>query len=84
MNNEPKYDLVNLSPEEGKLVAADLDAIFTKYSAQLVVLPVINQNGTLGAKAEIFKKVLLVPKEGVPSPYTSGNDTNNPEAPKAD
>lgn len=83
MNNEPKFDLMNLSPEEGKQIGVEIDAILAKYSATFVVLPIINPNGTLGAKVEIYKKVQLVPKDGIPSPYPlDGKDDQKPEAEK--
>lgn len=81
MKNEPEYKLVNLSPEEGKRITEELDTIFNKYSAQLTVTAIINPNGTLGAKAEIFKKVELVLKtdsasEGIKSPFVKNGENN--------
>lgn len=51
--------LVNLSKEEGEKVVEEIEAVLNKYSAQFVVLPVINLNGTLAAKLEIFKKEVV-------------------------
>lgn len=69
MQKDPKYTLTDFSTEEGKLISADLDAVLVKYNGQFVVTPFINPNGTLAAKVELFKKVELVPKEGIESPY---------------
>lgn len=78
MQNEPQYSLANFSPEEGKLVLGEVEAVLKKYSGHFVVKPVINVNGTLGAAVEIFKKVELVPKEkeGILSPL-NGDSTDN-------
>lgn len=78
-NEEPKFELDNLSPEDGKSVALEIDTALNKYSAQLVVMPIINPNGTLGAKVEIFKKVPVKNNNGaVPSPFMkNGEDKEN-------
>lgn len=89
---EKQYSLVDFSPEEAKYITAEFDAVLEKYNGQLAVTPIINKNGTLGAKAELFKKVELVPKaEGVLSPYLkengeNANETagNSEETPKTD
>lgn len=65
---EPKFSLVDYSPADAKTVLEELDAVLVKYDGQFVVTPVINPNGTIGAKAEVFKKVELVPKS-VETPY---------------
>lgn len=76
---EPKFSLVDYSPEVAKEVTEALDEVLKKHDGQFVVTPVINPNGTIGAKVEVFKKVELVPKEeGVPSPFvTNGENSDN-------
>lgn len=84
MAEEPKYSLQDFTPEEAKSVTEDIDAALLKHSGALSVSPIINPNGTIGAKVEVFKKVKLVP-ESVPSPYANGqNPGEEPEASKAD
>lgn len=78
MQKEPTYTLQDFSPEEGKQITADIDAVLAKYSAHFVIVPTIQPNGTLSAKAELFKKVELIPKEqGVPSPFTENGGNDN-------
>lgn len=79
MQNEPKYELINLEPSELKLISEEVDAVLKKYSAQFVVSPAINPNGTLAAKLDVFKRVELVPK-AIPSPYAGGPEQPSPEA----
>ncbi len=77
---DPNFTLANFSPEEGKAVIAKLDKFMAENSAELVVTPLINPNGTIGAKVEIFKKVELVPKEGsVVSPIQVNDLKAGPE-----
>lgn len=71
-SKDPQYQLVELKPEEAKAVTADLDVLMKKHSVQFVITPIIAANGTLSAKAEIYKKLELVPK-GVPSPFVEAN-----------
>lgn len=78
MPNETKSTLVNLTEQEGEDISREIGDVLEKYSAQLVVSPIIAQNGTLSAKLEIFKKVELVPKEDIVSPIqdiNGGQDT---------
>lgn len=78
---EKQYSLVEFSAEEGKQIASEFDAVLVKYNAQLSVAAIINKDGTLGAKAELFKKVELVPKEqGVPTPYIENGENANESA----
>lgn len=67
MQNEPKYQLVEFPPDKGQEITRAVQKLIENFGGQLVITPVINPNGTLGAKAEIFKRVELVPK-GEPSP----------------
>lgn len=76
--NESKYSLANFSPEEGKKVLAEVEEILNKNNAQFVVAPLINQNGTIGAKVEVYKKVELIAKD-IPTPYLNGEDNPAPE-----
>lgn len=69
---EPKFDLVNFDPAEGKLLNDEVEAVLKKYNGQMVVVPFVQTNGTLAARAEVYKKVELVPK-GVPSPFVDEN-----------
>lgn len=68
MNNEPQIQLAQFSEEEGKEVEKDIQDTINKHSGHFVVTPIINSNGTIGAKLEVFKKVELVPKDSVASP----------------
>jgi len=66
--NEPQFTLSPLGKEEGELMVVKLKAFFEENCIDLVVTPMINKDGTIGAKAELFKKLELVPKGSVPSP----------------
>lgn len=79
MKDEPKYTLADFSPEEAKEITSELDVVLSKHSAQFVVTPVINPNGTIGAKVEIFQKVELVPKS-VESPYADPKEESDAQA----
>lgn len=79
MAEETKYKLADFTPEEAKIVSADIDAALLKHSAKLAVSPMINPNGTVGAKVEVFKIIPLT--EDVISPYAGEPGT---EASKAD
>ena len=80
MSDKPQYTLSNFSPDEGKEVIAKLDKFMLENSAELVVTPLINPNGTIGAKVEVFKKVELVPKsEGIVSPIQVDDLKTGPE-----
>jgi len=59
MSNEPTYKLVEFSKEEANEILKEVDTILAKYNAQIAVSPIINPNGTLGAQAQILKKVLI-------------------------
>lgn len=76
MNNDSKYTLSDFTPDEAKLLTNDLDATLAKYNAQFVVAPIINPDGTIGAKVELFKKVESAPK-GVESPYANDETTTD-------
>lgn len=76
MPTDPKYTLSDFTPDEAKLLTTDIDAALAKYNAQFIVTPIINQNGTIGAKVELFKKVELVPKS-VESPYANPEETTD-------
>lgn len=78
MQNEPKYSLASFSPEEGKKVLAEVEEVLNKNNAQFVVQPLINQNGTIGAKVEVYKKVELIAKD-IPTPYLNGEEPQAPE-----
>ncbi len=67
-----KYEYVNFSPEDGKKVTEELTELLKKYDAEFVVTPLITEKGTIGSRLEIFKKVELLPKDGVQSPYADG------------
>lgn len=71
-NNDPQFTLVPLGQEEGELAVAKFRAFFKENGIDLVVSPIINKDGTIGAKAELFKKLELVPK-GVVSPIQAEN-----------
>ena len=66
--NEPQFTLSPLGKEEGDLMVVKLKAFFEENCIDLVVTPMINKDGTIGAKAELFKKLELVPKGSVPFP----------------
>lgn len=70
MSSKPQYQLEEFSPEEGTLVSAAVDKVLAEHSAQLSVRAIINPNGTLGAVANVFKKVLV-------SSDTTKNEENN-------
>ncbi len=78
--NEPQFTLAPLNGDEGKAMVAKLQAFLVENKVELVVSPLINRDGTLGAKCEIFNKIELVPKaEGVVSPIQP-DDLKNPPA----
>lgn len=60
---EKQFTLSSLGKEEGDLMVAKLKDFFDENSIDLVVTPTITKEGTIGAKAEIFKKLELVPKD---------------------
>lgn len=60
--SEPNYQLAEFPAEEGTLVLSAIDKVLAEHSAQLAVRPIINADGTLGAVAQVLKKVELVPK----------------------
>lgn len=64
---QPQFQLVELSPEEGKELTGKIDALMAEYSATFTVQPFITPEGLIQSKINIFKKVELVPK-GVPFP----------------
>lgn len=80
---EKEYKLSNFSKEEGEAVIVKLNKFLEENSAELAVTPIINQNGTVGAKLEIFKKVELVPK-GVATPFMEGGKFVGDESNKPD
>lgn len=86
MQNEPKYSLVEFSKDEIVSVTKRIEEVLKEYTAQFAVSPVINPNGTIGAKLEIFKRVELVPKGGIPSPFIANGepDTKGTEAEKVE
>lgn len=79
-NESKKQDLVNFTTEEGELVSKDLDEVLKKYNAQFVVSPIINPNGTLGARVELFKKV----EQEQPSPYNEATNSEAEESSESD
>lgn len=86
--DQATHELVEFSLEESKIVAEKITAVLTEHSGQILVLPVIKMNGTLGAKLDILKKVELVPKaeEGVVSPISAEfikSDGENPTQPES-
>lgn len=79
MKEETKYTLQDFTDkEEAKACLEEIDTVLAKYSAQFAVFPIINNNGTLGAKVEVFKKVELVPKS-IPSPFIPNGDNTQEE-----
>lgn len=75
---EPQFTLVPLGKEEGKEIVAGLQEYLTEKGIDLVVSPIINSNGTVGAKVEVFRKVELVEKS-VPSPFLNGEEGKTEE-----
>jgi hypothetical protein len=73
MSTEPKFQLQEFPAEEGKKITEEFEQFLTKHNAHLAVVPIINQNGTLGAQAHILKKVELVPK-ATPSPFVTNEN----------
>ena len=70
-----KHDLVSFSPEEGKKVTEAFQKLLEEYQAEFTVTPIINPNGTIGAKVELFKKI--------ESPYIEADgETPTQTAPK--
>lgn len=82
MQEKKNYTLADFTPEEVKAFNTELEALLKKHTGEIVVTPIINQNGTIGAKVEVFKKVELVPKaEGVPFNVEALNNGENANEP---
>ncbi len=64
---EPKFELVELKPEEAQVIKVELEAFLEKHSVQFVVSPIIKADGRLSAVMNVLKKQ-EVKEEGVPSP----------------
>lgn len=75
-NKDPQYTLAPLSKEEGEVIVGKLKAFLDENSVDMVISPLINKDGTLGAKCEIYKKLELVPK-AVPFPMDALKDEGN-------
>lgn len=78
--SDPKFQLVDFSTEEAKVLMAEVDVVMAKYSAAFVVAPTFTQDGRVEAKLHVYKKLELVPK-GVPSPFVNekGQISNDSE-----
>ncbi len=72
-NEEPKFKLVEYTPEEAKACIDEINAVLEKHNGKFLVTPFINQNGTIGAKAEILKQVPNTVEGAVPSPFMESN-----------
>ncbi len=92
-NKKPEVKYSEFSKEEQHQVQADVDAVLAKHQAEIVIAPVITPQGTIGAVAQVFRKVLA--EQGTPSPFVPQPEANGgatepaPEgasesAPKAD
>lgn len=64
-NKEVKIE--EFGPEEGKEVMAAIDAVLLKFGGTIIAIPMIQPNGTIGASAQLLKKVKPV-ETGIPSP----------------
>lgn len=83
MQNEPKYQLAEFDKEEIKVIEKEITELLSKHSAQFIVSPLINKDGTLGAQLQVLRKIELVPK-GIPSPSDFlPQNGENPETSKA-
>lgn len=71
--NQARYE--EFSKEQQKAVQADVDAVLAKHSAEIVIAPVITPQGTIGAVAQVFRKVL--PETGIPSQFVASPETAN-------
>lgn len=74
MKNDQEFELVDFTPEEGKSIQKEIQDVVDKFNGQFVVTPLINHNGTLGAKVEVFKKIELAKKKDILSPIVSPSD----------
>lgn len=65
-----EFKVAEYGADEGKEVMAAIDAVLSKFSGTIVAVPMIMPNGTIGATAQLLKKVKVEqPGEaGIPSP----------------
>lgn len=77
--------IVEFPPEEGKEVMAAIDAVLLKFSGTIIAVPMIMPNGTIGASAQLLKKVKPV-ETGIPSPkeFQHGGEQTTDADKKAD
>lgn len=81
MNDDAKFNLVELTKEEATAFSKDMDAVISKHSIYFRPIPKIQTEGpdkpfTLTAELFAMKKVELVPK-GVESPYADNKEEPN-------
>lgn len=74
MQNEPRLE--SFSKEEGEKILNQLQSVLSDNKADLIVFPIINPNGTLGAKVELYKKTTQDP---IVSPIKLDDESGNSE-----
>lgn len=79
-DTKPQFEFHPLSVEEIKSFSIEMDALLDKYSAEMIVVPMIKPDGRLSAEAQVLKKV----EKSIPSPFMQSNGseptTNNPDS----
>lgn len=68
MQEQPKFQLVEFQPEENKVIEEKLKTVLSEHNAQFYIHQFINK-GIIEANLQVLKKVELVPKDGIPSPF---------------
>lgn len=79
--DQPQFKLVQPEQLELEAFQKEMEIVLNKYSFVLRAQPITklipNTGFILDAEVIALKKVELVPKEGVPSPFTENGGNNN-------
>lgn len=78
---QPQFKLVQPEVKDLESFQKEMEAVLNKYSFVLRAQPITklipNTGFILDAEVVALKKVELVPKEGVPSPFVKNGENNN-------
>lgn len=82
MNDEPKFNLVELSKEEASAFSKDLEEILQKHSVYFRPIPKVQTTGadqpfTLGAELFAMKRVEAESNKSVESPYADAKEESD-------